>query len=102
MTEKIQDQTWIDSQDIKFVDNLKQLVAGFQIAIRQNNLMIQLFNEYGIAMHSIYEATMATENDNVSNTNFSEPAPEPANRAERRAQGKRKTPLDIVTEKTKA
>ena len=100
----MQDQTWIDSQDIEFVNSLNHLIAEFQLSIRQNNLMIQLFNEYGIAMHSIYEATMAIENGDVSNTNFAEQSPAeppaPANRAERRAQ--RKTPLDIVAEKTKA
>lgn len=95
MNEKIQEQSWIDAQDVKFVDNLKQLIEGFQIAIRQNNLMVQLFNEYGMAMHSIFEATMATENDNISNTNFSEPAP--ANRAERRAK-KKKLPLDFASD----
>lgn len=101
MSEKIQDQSWIDAQDVKFVDNLKQLIEGFQIAIRQNTLMVQLFNEYGMTMHSIFETTMATENDNVSNTNF----PEPANRSERRAEVKRqsnskpkirKTPFEAV------
>lgn len=104
MSEKIQEQSWIDAQDAKFVDSLKQLIEGFQIAVRQNTLMVQLFNEYGMTMHSIFEATMATENGNVSNTNF--PEPEPANRAERRAaEAKpknrpepkiRKTPFEAV------
>ena len=104
VTEKIQDTTWTESQDVKFIESLNQLIEGFNIAIHQNSLMVKLFNEYGMALHSILNAAIATESDNISNTNLPEPAsaPEPANRAERRAQGKRKTPLDVVAEKTKA
>lgn len=108
--EKIQDKTWTESQDVKFIENLNQLIEGFRIAIHQNNLMVQLFNEYGMALHNVLSAAIATENDNVSNTNFSEPAHgeqlqrDPAmagNRAERRAQEKpkRKTPFDRIPQK---
>lgn len=112
MTEKIQDTTWIETQDVKFIENLKQLVEGFNIAIRQNNLMVQLFNEYGMALHSILNAAIATENDNISNTNFSETGESGeavgGNRAERRAQEKKdkknppqgkKLPFDKLAEK---
>lgn len=106
MTEKIQDTTWTESQDVKFIENLKQLIEGFEIAIRQNNLMVQLFNEYGMALHGILNAAIATENDNVSNTNSAEP-PAPANRADRRAHEKKqskppqgkKLPFDMAKEK---
>ena len=95
---KMEDQTWIDSQDSEFIDGLTVLHEQFVLAVRQNMLMVQLFNEYGGALRNILEPAIATENDIVSNTNSPEesaPAPEPANRAERRAQGKRKTPLDL-------
>jgi uncharacterized membrane protein YgaE (UPF0421/DUF939 family) len=95
VTEKTQDKTWIESQDVEFVNNLNQLIEGFNIAIRQNGLMVRLFNEYGEALHNILNAAIATENDNISNTNSAE-APAPANRAERRAK---KTPFDTVKDK---
>lgn len=101
MTEKSQDKTWIESQDVEFVENLHYLIKAFNVAIHQNELMVRLFNEYGAALLNIISAAIATEDDNISNTNSAE-APAPANRAERRAQEKRKTPLDVVAEKTKA
>lgn len=66
------------------------MVSEFKSAARVNILMVQLYNEYGMAMEAIFNsATIA----NTEPTQTSEP--EPANRAERRAT-KRKTPLDIV------
>lgn len=92
--EKMENKTWTESQDVEFVEALGVLHEQFVIAVRQNMLMVQLFNEYGMALRNIIDPTVATQNDVVSNTNLST-EPEPANRAERRAQGKRKTPLDL-------
>ena len=94
----MENQSWIESQEPEFVDALRGLFEAFQMAATHNNLMLSLFNQYAMALQGILTATMATEDDTVSNTNLSEPAP--ANRAERRASdkaaGKRKTPLEAV------
>lgn len=72
-------------------------------AARQNVMMVSLFNEYAMMLHSILNPTQANEADSgtPSNTNFSDaPASAaPANREQRRAASKRKTPLDIVSKK---
>ena len=92
--EKIQDKSWTDTQDAEFVEALTTLHDQFMLSVRQNMLMVQLYNEYGYALGNVLNPAPATEDDIVSNTNLSE-KPEPANRAERRAKGARKTPLDL-------
>ena len=97
----MENQSWIDSQEPAFVEALQGLYTAFNMAATHNNLMINLFNQYAMALQGLLSATTATDNDTVSDTNF----PEPANRAERRAvdkASKRKTPLEIVKDKQNA
>lgn len=94
----MKEQTWIDAQDKDFLDALQTVVHDFGIAVRQNVEMIQLFNQYGMLLNIIITPDVAVEDDNLSNTNLPE-QPAPANRAEKRAAAKRKTPLDIANKR---
>lgn len=93
LQEKISNPIWINEQEPAFAEALKAIVESMKEAARQNILMVNLFNEYGMAMHTIFEsATMANQEPTQT-------IPEPANRAEKRAAAKKKTPLEIVTKK---
>lgn len=92
MTEKIQDKTWSEAQEPEFLKAVTQMAEDMEIAAKQNILMVNLFNQYAMALHQVMG--MVPDNGDVSPQ-----VPEPANRAERRAASKRKTPLDVVKDK---
>ena len=94
LEQKISNPIWLTEQDSEFAEALKAVVSDFKNAARLNILMVNLFNEYGYAMNAIFESADATENGELSNTNFSD-TPPPANRAKRRAS-KRRTPLNLA------
>lgn len=97
VTNKMKEQTWIEQQDTEFYTAMSEVVNAFAIAIARVELMVRLYNEYGTAMAEIFAATGGNENDNVSPTQTI--PKQPANRAEKRAAAKRKTPLDVVGNK---
>jgi len=80
----------VSEQEPEVAEALKTIVSTFKDAVRQNILMVNLYNEYGYAMNGIFEATEVTANATEEPT---QTIPEPANREERR---KRKTPFDVV------
>lgn len=88
----------LDEEDIKLLQDVEVMAGNL---VSQVYIFIDLFHQYiDLVQGAAIFSPDFEEPENIdANVYPTQTSPEPANRAERRAQEKKKTPFDVVKDK---